>query len=266
MKNEIEVAVQSKQVLRQILLDKIKANSAYSARAFARDIGVSSAYVTMVLNGKKKINLERAMGISRALKLDEHRTMQLVGAVLKENGLSLEYKSLRDKKMLTDLSEEQFAVIADWYHFAILDLTTTKNFHSNISWISKRLGLKTIEVEHALDRLVKVGLLIKTKNGFKKTQANIDLPTKTSVAAVREHQKQMIDRAKMQLEKIDQKSFENRMICSATFAANISRLEEARKMVLDFQHELSQFLSAGEDCTEVFQLNTQLFSHTKDIK
>jgi uncharacterized protein (TIGR02147 family) len=254
----------SKNILRQILLKKMKANPAYSARAFARDIGVSPAFVTMILNGKKTINLNRAVEIARALKLSEVTKGALLNAVIAESGLSLQFKSKVDRRELADLSEQQFAVIADWYHLAILDLVTTTKFKSDPKWIAKRLSLRPFEVEMALERLLKLGLLKRVGPHLVKVRKQMDFPTKHSVTAVREHHRQMMERAKGQLAMTDQKSFESRMISSITFAADSSRLEAARKKVLDFQHELANFLSAGEECDEVFQLNVQLFPHTKE--
>jgi len=254
----------SKDILRQILLKKMKVNPAYSARAFARDIGVSPAYVTMILNGKKTINLNRAIEISQALKLSENEKQALLNATMQESGLDLQVKSKLDRRDLTDLSEEQFTVIADWYHFAIMDLVTTKDFKSDPKWIAKRLSLRPLEVEMAIERLIKVGILKKVGNHLKKALNKVEFPTKLSLTAVREHHRQMMERAKEQLTKTDQKSFESRMISSMTFAADMSRIEEARKRVMDFQQELANFLSAGDECSEVLQLNIQLFPHTKD--
>jgi uncharacterized protein (TIGR02147 family) len=253
----------SKDVLRKILLSKMKQNPAYSARAFARDIGVSPAFVTMVLNGKKTINLSRAIEITQALKLGEREKQALLGATLSESGLDLQFKNKVDRTDVNDVSEEQFAVIADWYHFAIMDLVTTKGFKNDIAWIAKRLGLRQLEVEMAIQRLIKVGMLTKTAGKLKKAKEQVQFPTKVSMTSVREHHRQMMDRAKEQLEKTDQKAFESRMIASMTFAADTKRLAEARQKVLDFQQELANFLSAGDGCEEVFQLNIQLFPHTK---
>ena len=254
----------SKEVLRAVLLKKIKNNTAYSARAFARDIGVSPSFVTQILNGKKKINLNRAIDIVKALRLTDNEKQSLIGAVLSENGMELQVKSQPKKNLINDLSEDQFSVVADWYHFAILDLSTTKGFESTPAWIAKRLGLTPFEVEMALIRLIKVGLLVKSGNTYKKAKTQIEFPTKLSLTSVREHHRQMMDRAKLQLDKTDAKSFQSRMISSMTCAADKSKIEQARQKVLEFQQELANFLSDGSECEEVYQINIQLFPHTKE--
>ena len=253
----------SREVLRKVLLSKIKLNPAYSARAFARDIGVSPAFVTQVLNGQKKININRAIDIVKALKLKDNEKQALLESVFSENGMSLKIKSEIDRDTLVDLSDEQFSVVADWYHFAILDLTTTKGFQSKAPWIAKRLGISVFEVEMALIRLVKVGLIVKSTDGYRKAHKQVTFPTKVSMVAVREHHRQMMDRAKSQLEKTDAQSFKNRMIVSITCAADTRKIEEAREKIAEFQQELANFLSDGDECEEVYQLNIQLFPHTK---
>jgi uncharacterized protein (TIGR02147 family) len=250
----------SKDILRSFLVRKVENNRAYSARAFARDLGVSAAYVTMILNGKKKINLNRAIEIAQALKLTEKDKESLITAVLLENGIDI---GKRKKALqLASITEEQFTAIADWYHLAILDLTTTKSFKPNAGWIAKRLGLKTVQVENAVQRLLRLGLLTTFKGTYKKANLQLDLPTKKSMAAVREHHKQMMEQAKLQLDKTDAESFEKRLIGSITFAGSSEKINEAKKRIADFQQEIADFM--GEtDCDEVFQLNLQFFTHTK---
>lgn len=55
------------------------------------------------------------------------------------------------------LSMDQFAIIADWYHFAILNLINTPGFKSDISWIAKRLGLFLYAVDGPVPDLFHAG-------------------------------------------------------------------------------------------------------------
>ncbi|MNL48320.1 hypothetical protein D3C87_1711710 [compost metagenome] len=52
-----------------------------------------------------------------------------------------------------------------------------------------------------------------------------------------------------------------RSFSSATMSVNLSRLSEAKKMILDFQGSLMRFLEQGEK-TEVYNFNMQLFPLT----
>jgi len=262
--NQTQSRHSSRDALREILLNMMVSNPKYSARAFARDLGVSSPFINMVLNGKKKLSLNRAVEITQIFKLSEEEKQNLLQATLQDSGVNLEVKTKFNRSCLQSLSEEQFKVIADWYHFAILDLTTTKKFQANSQWIARKLELRPLEVEVAIARLIKVGLLRENGNRLEKTNLQIDVPTQASAPAVREHHRQMMRRAEEHLKKIDQKSFESRMICSVTFAGDKNLIEAARQKVLDFQQELASFMSAGKSCEDVYQLNIQFFPHTKE--
>jgi len=231
-------------------------------RAFARDLGISPDFVTQILNGKKRINVSRAVEIAKALKLTETEKSSLVDAVSHESGIDLKVREEVNYDALVDLSKEEFIAVANWYHFAILDLVTTENFQPNSSWIANKLGISVSDAEMGLARLLKIGLLIEKDGTIKKANRQVRFPTKVSIDAVREHHNQMMDRAKKQLERTDENSFNKRMVCSITCAADPRKIEEARKRVLDFQQELANFLSADEGCEEVYQLNIQLFPHT----
>lgn len=252
----------SAEVLKSFLQKKNKKNNLYSLRAFARDLGISPAFVTQILNGKKRINVSRAVEIAKALKLTETEKSSLVDAVFHESGIDLKVREEVNYDALVDLSKEEFIAVANWYHFAILDLVTTENFQSDTSWIAKKLGISVADAEMGLARLLKIGLLIEKDGTIKKANRQVRFSTKVSIDAVREHHNQMMDRAKKQLERTDENSFNKRMICSITCAADPRKIEEARKRVLDFQQELANFLSADEGCEEVYQFNIQLFPHT----
>lgn len=44
------------------------------------------------------------------------------------------------------------------YYFAILDLINTKNFKSDIKWISKALSISEVKIEEAISKLKKSGI------------------------------------------------------------------------------------------------------------
>jgi hypothetical protein len=46
-----------------------------------------------------------------------------------------------------------------WYHFAILELTRLQDFQPDSRWIARVLGLNPDEVNIALARLMRLGLL-----------------------------------------------------------------------------------------------------------
>ena len=58
-----------------------------------------------------------------------------------------------------ELAVDTFNVIADWYHYAILELSKMEGFRSEPRWIAKKLHLTMAETRTAIGRLLRLGLL-----------------------------------------------------------------------------------------------------------
>ncbi len=232
-------------LLRELLLTRTRKNPAYSLRALGRDLGVSAAYVSLVLSGKKRLSLKRAIQVN-----------QLLGrGVLPE--------AVKSKYLLLEM--DRFHVLGQWFHLAILDLTTCSNFQPRVQWVARRLRISTSEVRDAVERLQRVGLLKVDGSRWVKTERLLFVPTKKSEPSVREFHTAMLERARQALSRTEPEEYRRRTISGFTIAANSARIAEAKERVRRFQSELVDFLTEGE-CDEVYQLGTQLFPLTEKFK
>ncbi len=257
-------------ILRQIFLDRKERNAAYSSRSFARDLGMSQTLLSLVLNGKRPLTVKQAAQISILLELtseDTERFLELTLLALPENskGISKLRRQRKElpKPIFMDYAVERFKVISQWYHLAILDLTTTATFKNDQNWIAKRLGVSTYEVRDAIERLIALGFLEKTADSLRKVDSKLYFATQASESAVRNFHKQMIDKAKSKLDETRPADFAARDISSITMAVRKDRIAEAKTRIKKFQMELATFLTEGE-CDEVYQMNMQLFGLTKN--
>ena len=265
------------EILREVFLERKSKNSAYSTRAFARDLGMSQALVSLVFNGKRPLTLKQATQISVLLHFPKDKAEQFIESALmalpenskalkkiqraRRHGLAAQVAS---EPLFINLEIERFKAISQWYHLAILDLSTTQGFVSDSVWISRRLNIGPIEARDAMDRLVSLGLA-RIENGmFCKAQSKIYFPTTRSEVAVRSFHRQMIGKALDQLGKTDETSFQARRISGLTIAIPRSRVEEAKRRIQEFEKELAAFATEG-DCDEVYQLNVQIFPLTQAV-
>jgi uncharacterized protein (TIGR02147 family) len=257
-------------VLQRVLRERIARNPRYSLRAFAKSLGVSSAYMSYLLNGKRRLSFSRALEICVQLKLNEEETSSFLRGVAvssDEPGLRRLVEGLSQNPSSPAFDEffvleaDRFALLSQWYHLPLLDLTTCEGFSSDPTWIAQRLGLDRDTVENSIARLMRLGLLKRTGLKLEKTHEKLTVPTQSPQVAVQNFHLQMIDRARATVEKAEARTFSKRSISSTTFAANMSRLEEARAKIEKFQQELSEFL-ATDPCQEVYQLNVQFFPLT----
>ena len=131
--------------------------------------------------------------------------------------------------------------------------------------LATRLGISRNQVGMSLDLLEREGFIVKKGDRWEKVSERIRLPTTYSMESIRSFHQQMIDLAKWQLpNKTTEEAFKNRLINGVTMAINPDNLDKAKARLIDALCEVAEILSEG-DCTEVYQINCQLFPLTKKV-
>lgn len=160
----------------------------------------------------------------------------------------------------SSLDLDGFAVISDWYHFAILDLTQVKGFKPDPKWIARKLGIEASEATAAMYRLKRLGLLVAQGRTVRKASSHYtNYSEGVTSAALKEYQRQVIGKA---LRAVDECPQERKDITSITIAANSKKLKAAKEKIKVFRRELCAFLETGEK-DSVFHLALQLYPVTE---
>lgn len=74
------------------------------------------------------------------------------------------------------LEVDEFKVIQDWYNFLILELVKLHDFQPSEKWVSKKLSITEEEALLALERLVRLELLVQNEDGsFMKSAAFVSI-------------------------------------------------------------------------------------------
>lgn len=226
-----------------------KANPLYSLRAFAKDLDVSPAVISLVFAGKRapseilQLKFERKFGTPKGV-VDRSKR-PAAGAYASPSFVSVDMRNGP----------------RHWYELAILDLLTVDGFVPDVAWISRRIGISAVRASEALDALAGLGLLEIDGEEIRKTKTKISFTPSTSLPIVRSIHRQFIQKALEELERHDQSAFDRRRISGTTMAVNPARLDEAKRRVDAFQQELTDFLTEGR-CTELYQINVQFFPLT----
>lgn len=244
--------------IQSILLNELsnrkKSNPLFSLRAFARQLKMSPAQLSLLINGKKKLTPRMADLIIDRLDLSKSVARQLINDT---NPLQDKVKTKVDDYKI--LSNEEFQLISDWVHFAILEMTELKNNQGQAQWIAKELNIDLVRAKISLQRLVRMGF-IQIKNGqlFRTTKpltTTTDIPS----SAIRNFHKQNLELAK---EKIESIPVELREFTSITTSVSLKKLARVKKLLNEFKFQINQELE-GEDASEVYSLSIQLFPLTK---
>lgn len=242
--------------LQQELVERCRKNPQYSLRAFAKSLGVVPSALSDMLNGRRTItaaSIEK-IGLALNLSLKEVERFKQSQGTSDEERFNLKFQQI---------TMDSFAVISDWYHYAILELMKVDGFISSSAWISKALGISRSEANTAIERLVRLGLIEVRDDG---SWADVSAGFSTNIepgltsSANRKLQKQILENA---ISAIDEGPLELRNNTSMTMAVNPEDIPEAVKKITSFRRGLCKFLERNGRPTEVYQLAIALYPAKK---
>lgn len=234
-------------LLQNELLRRCQKNPGYSLRSFARALQISPSSLSRILKGERTLAPKSRAKIATRLGLDPAEVSELAPGTL-ARGEVLQFQAL---------GADAFAAISDWYHYAILELTHIQGFRSEPRWVAKRLGITVSEVNAAVERLVRLGMLKVSEGQWIHDSGNhTNVTADQRAAGFRKLQRQILEQA---LKALDETPIERRDQGSMTMAINTKRLPEAIEMLTRFRREMCALLEQDVQRDDVYQLSVSLF-------
>jgi len=243
MKKPLDCETVAEFLLTELARRKLR-NEAYSLRAYARDLEFSASRLSELLNGKKSLSEKFAHRIAARLKLKAMDRDHFIDLVLASSSRDGNVRRLAKDRLLearqlnqmTLISNDQFQLIADWEHAAIMELAQLADFRSDAKWMAKKLGIGVKQVEEAVTRLVRSGLVTVESDGSLKARADIfNTFSETPSTAIRRFHRQVLS---MAIESTLEDEIEEREHVSTIMAIPKSQLhvfqEKMNRFVLDF--------------------------------
>lgn len=246
-----------RQHLQDELVERCRNNPNYSLRSFARSLKVEPSALSQMINGKRPITEKMKFRLGSALGLSVTQLANLPAT--KPNAIEASENSPQQ------LALDTFAIISDWYHFAILELTYTEGFKVDSAWISRRLGITKSEVNIAFERLKRLKLIQQDKDGrWIDASENGELthlnPNMTSDAA-RKYQCQLLDLSKRAVQEV---ALEKRNHTSATLCFDPEDMTSAIQRITDFRRAFARdFQPKQKKGKEVYQLQISFYPLTQ---
>lgn len=242
--------------IRNILVEELEAkrlrNPRYSLRAFAKSLGFSPSALSEVLNGKRRLSKELCLKLADKLCLppDKIANLKLTFEIGTEKAIDMNYLKI---------SADNFRVMSEWYHMAILSLSELEDFESSVTWIANRLNISVKDAEQAIERLLSLGLLIEEEGQWLSTGQPVSTTDHVVNMSLRKSHFKNLELAQRSLEKDD---LNERDFTAITMAIDPKKIPEAKKRIREFRDTLSCFLEADAK-TEVYKLCMQLFPLTE---
>jgi uncharacterized protein (TIGR02147 family) len=230
-------------------------NPAYSLRRFAQSLKLSPATLSGVLQGKRNLSIKSAAQVCEALSFPPEIATAFLQSVVSDQTSLPKNAGPEVLQPYHLLGEDVFRVMADWYYYAILELTFVRGSTAEPEWYARKLGISDDEAQIAIERLKKLGLLELRRGKLVKAKAFVASPDQVPSAAVRNRHRQILRKAE---DALGRNSIDERDFSSMTMAIDPTLIPKAKKKILEFRRQLCSFLT-GKNKRRVYELSIQLF-------
>jgi len=249
----------------------------FSYRAFSKWAGFASPnHLQLIIQGKRNITRDTLPLFAKTIKLSrrETRCFELLVNLNQASTPAAKAEALLEisrlfKRYDRNIEHSQIEYLAKWYYAVIRELVTTKNFRPDRHAVSKRIGHRVTPacVDEALEKLVKLGLLIRDAKGrLRQNQAIVTTGAETAEAASYFYHDQML---KLALEALRAQLPSERHFSGITLACRGEDIPEITQLVDECRRQVLSYLENRKTRCEdddVYQLNIQLFRITSGGK
>jgi hypothetical protein len=235
------------EILNVELAKRKSLDPSYSVRKFSAEAGVDSSTMSKYLKNTRKMSEYIFKNILHSLKVSQ--------------GTEDEYSK---KVLQLDILEKQHSEIrANWYYYAILELTTLVDFQSDIKWMSNKLSLDFKTTHDAVELLKEVGALVIEDNKFKDNLGNVSFVEHVDmdIEEGRIHQTQLLQKSIYSVNNNDSSIKDH---TSYSFALDSSLVPEVKQLIEEFTGQLANLIDEkSKENDSVYTVQVNLTSLTK---
>ena len=246
--------------LQEELARRCAENPQYSLRAFAMHLGADHSTLGQQIRGKRPLTAAAIEAIGLSLSLPRER---IDAFVANEKLFAAAHARSREARELT---RDTASLIADWWHFAILELLRLDGFRPDSRWIARVLGIAVDDVNRALSALLHLGLM-EMRDPITWVDKSGD-----AVASFEDFTRVAIERYTAEMRRLSLAAESDvppglRDRRGTTIAVATSRVPEAIEMIARFHRDLARRLEAGGgERDAVYRLETDFFPLTRPEK
>ncbi len=248
------------------LVRRCDANAQYSLRAFALDLDIDHATLSQLLRGRRALTRTTIERLGKRLRLAQDEIDACVRHAEHERDGEPRLDDHARVHEIETLSQYAAAIVTQWEHLALLELTHVRGFQPDVGWIARVLGLETDAVTLALNRLMHLGLL---EMQDERTWLDVSGPTvfrggagdpsAFGAAAARA----LLERVSALAPARSARNDLPQEHSATTLAVSTRRLPEAITRLHAAHAEIAALLEADSPRDEVYRLETRLFPLTR---
>lgn len=241
--------------LRETLSSRQRVNASYSLRAFAKDISIHPSSLSLILKAKRSLPLKDSKKVATSLKLSPKEASLFYESLFLER-MKAEAKASPATEPSFVLDEAYHDVVAEWEHFAVLNLLEVSGFEPRIEFVAKKLNITNQRAKVVVDHLIHVNLIsIQSDGSWKPQFENLRTTEDVPSAAIHKAHLEKMDLGKAKLEQVP---LDLRDFSSVSFAIDMENMDEAKALIREFRRRFQDLLNRGNK-TEVYQLAMQFY-------
>lgn len=250
---------------RNFLLDEFdhrrKQNKKYSLRAFSKDLGLRPTALSDILSERYGLSGALAHRLAAKMGLNASASLYFVSLVEVVHARSVSLRRQAEKRIKAlqaktgpyrNLDESEFFLMSKWYYPAILHFVTLKGGKISNSEISRRLNLKTNDVEMALEKLKLKGYLIEENGCFIKKEKNLAADSNIPNEQVKNFHGQILDVVKDRMKTVP--LFERKSI-STIMSFKSDKINSARQDLNTFSDHFFEKFENEEEADSLYALS-----------
>lgn len=238
------------EILKEEFILRCKKNPSYSVRSFAMALNVDHSLLSKILRGQRPLSRKMALHMAESLNISIAEMHAMID-------------SSEEKYPSQTISEDVFIVMADWYHFAILELIKTDGFKPSVEYIAQVLDISVFEAESALKRLGRLGFINITDKEIQIIKKNNNWFDQENTNDARKVlQKQLL---KKSLDAIDSVPFEKRNHSGLTISIGSQNFQKYQNEISRFIRVMDEMSEVSRNKNEVYQLCVSFFPLNKEL-
>lgn len=252
--------------LKQAYLARKAKSRAFSHRYIAGKAGMTSAQLTRVFNGQRRLNPALAKALARVfgLKGDESEYFEaLVLFGVAKSQAEKDHFMARIIRMrgtqMKILEEDQFRYFSAWYFTAIRELLNVHPFQGDYAELAARLQppIKPAEAKAVMEFLLEQGMVLVDADGRHRLADPVVSSGRHVPAAVMN--KMHFAMGELALRAIGMVHPSERNFSFLTLSLSPRSLDSIQDMARKFRREVLEVARQDSDADRVYQMNLQLF-------
>ncbi|MGZ3747299.1 MAG: DUF4423 domain-containing protein [Pseudobdellovibrionaceae bacterium] len=250
----------------------LKTHKKLSLRQITKEAQISIGYLSMVLNGKRRLTEKSMQKLLVHLRLgtQERRFLELLHTIGESDSALLRVEALFEMSKLASFRKanqkehDTYKYLTKWYYAAIREMTLLPDFKEDPLWIQGRLRGKIglHEITEAISFLESRGFVVRNEQN-KLTIPEINLQCKEGIYKISlgEFHRQVLEIAHNSIHEVAR---DQRYILGRTVAISKSEFEQAKEIFDEALKKIEALGQGNETSKEVYQFELAAFPLTEE--